>query len=557
MKRIIDLSMPVHMDMVSTCPRVPPPALTVYESHEDFATRIGAAEYGVDSLTASYLVVQNDHVGTHLDARKHIVPTAGGPETIPLEYCISDGVLLDFTDKEPGYVITTEDVQGELEPRIGYTLKERDIVLNQHGAGAYNTEERYRTDHPGMSGGATRWLIEQGVRLMGRGRDHLRPAGLGDVREEAVLGGAPGHVGRGVLAPGEPDEPGADRPPVRLPAQRAADQVDRHDGRARPRRGDRRRRRVIEALVSGRVALDLYPEQSETALEDVATFRQYTGGFAANVATGLARLGVRTAVFSAVGDDGHGRHIRNFLEGEGIDCGWLATDRERMTALAFCELWPPDHFPITYHRTPTCPDWEVGLDDAGVGRAAAAEVPLLYLSGTGLARPRSLAAAEELAAGHTGGETILDLDWRPMLWPSPDAFAAAVARVLPAATVVLGGDAEWAAAAHRPGGARPTPCGSPSTARTAAASTAPTAPGRTPRRSRSSRSTASARATRSPPGSATRCCAACPTRPPSPTPPARSSRRATPARRRCRPRPSCSPSPRLRKRRGPSAVPHY
>ena len=82
MRRIVDLSMPVHMDML-TFPRVPPPAITVYESHADFATRIGAAEHGVDSLTASYLVVQNDHVGTHLDARKHIVPDAGGPETIP------------------------------------------------------------------------------------------------------------------------------------------------------------------------------------------------------------------------------------------------------------------------------------------------------------------------------------------------------------------------------------------------------------------------------------------------------------------------------------------
>jgi kynurenine formamidase len=164
-KRIVDLSMPVHMDML-TFPRVPPPALTVYESHEDFAKRIGAADYGVTSLTASYLVVQNDHVGTHLDARKHIVPTAGGPETIPLEYCISDGVLLDFTDKESGYVITADDVRAELD-RIEYTLKERDIVLNHTGAGAYNTEERYRTDHPGMSGEATRWLISQGVRLMG------------------------------------------------------------------------------------------------------------------------------------------------------------------------------------------------------------------------------------------------------------------------------------------------------------------------------------------------------------------------------------------------------
>ena len=67
-------------------------------------------------MTASYLVVSNDHVGSHLDARKHIVPDAGGPETIPLEYCMSDGVLLDFTDKEPGYVITDRRCEGRARP---------------------------------------------------------------------------------------------------------------------------------------------------------------------------------------------------------------------------------------------------------------------------------------------------------------------------------------------------------------------------------------------------------------------------------------------------------
>ena len=108
----------------------------------------------------------NDHVGTHCDARKHIVPTAGGPDTIPLEYCMSDGVLLDFTDREPGDIISAADIEAALE-KIDYTVKERDIVLIHTGAGAYNTEERYRTDHPGMSAEATRWLIERGVRLMG------------------------------------------------------------------------------------------------------------------------------------------------------------------------------------------------------------------------------------------------------------------------------------------------------------------------------------------------------------------------------------------------------
>jgi kynurenine formamidase len=164
-RRIVDHSMPVHNDMV-TFPRVPTPALCVYESHTEFAERIGAAEYGVDSLTASYLIVVNDHVGTHLDARKHIVPTAGGPDTIPLEYCISDGVVLDFRHLQPGDIIGADDVEAALG-KIDYEVKERDIVLIHTGAGAYNTEERYRTDHPGMSAEATRWLIERGVRLMG------------------------------------------------------------------------------------------------------------------------------------------------------------------------------------------------------------------------------------------------------------------------------------------------------------------------------------------------------------------------------------------------------
>jgi kynurenine formamidase len=164
-RRIVDLSMPVHADM-NTFPRVPPPMLLVNETHEQFAERIGTKEFGLDMGTAHYVVIQDDHVGTHCDARKHIVPDAGGPETIPLEYCVSDGALLDFTDAEPGHVISAAEIEAELD-RIGYEVKERDIVLIHTGAGAYNHEERYKTDHPGMSAEATRWLIARGVRMMG------------------------------------------------------------------------------------------------------------------------------------------------------------------------------------------------------------------------------------------------------------------------------------------------------------------------------------------------------------------------------------------------------
>src|SRR6185312_583223 len=143
----------------------------------------------------------------------------------------------------------------------------------------------------------------------------------------------------------------------------------------------------LEAVVMGRAGVYLYPMQLETPLEEVEGFHKYVGGFAANVATGLARLGVRVAIVSAVGDDGHGRFVRRFLESEGVDCRWLSVHPSLRTALAFCEAWPPDRFPITFYRTPTCPDWE--LTPAGLDVAAIAAVPLAYVSGTGLAHEPS------------------------------------------------------------------------------------------------------------------------------------------------------------------------
>lgn len=166
MTRLVDLSMPVHRDMV-TFPRIPPPSLLMYESWEEFAQGIGAADYGITWLTASYLIIQSDHAGTHIDAVKHLRgPDAPGPEGIPLEYCYSDGVVLDFRHKEKGAGISVDDIDQALA-KIGYTVKEKDIVLIQTGASAYNTERRYLTDHCGMTADATRYLISKGVRLMG------------------------------------------------------------------------------------------------------------------------------------------------------------------------------------------------------------------------------------------------------------------------------------------------------------------------------------------------------------------------------------------------------
>ena len=164
-RTLIDLSMPVHNGML-TFPRIVKPTLEMYETWEEFAERIGAAEHGATWLTASYRVELSDHVGTHMDSLRHLNDDAPGPEGIPLEYCYGDGVILDFRHKGNGEGISPADVQEALA-KIDYELKPLDIVLIQTGASAYNDEERYLTDHCGMTRDATLWLIDQGIKLMG------------------------------------------------------------------------------------------------------------------------------------------------------------------------------------------------------------------------------------------------------------------------------------------------------------------------------------------------------------------------------------------------------
>ena len=158
---------------------------------------------------------------------------------------------------------------------------------------------------------------------------------------------------------------------------------------------------MIEAVVVGRVGIDLYPNQLQTPLREVSTYTRFVGGFAGNVATGLARLGVDVAIVSRVGDEGHGEFVRDFLAGRGRRA-FLAVDPDWPTPPTFCEIWPPDHFPILFYRRPTAPDWQLSLGRLRRGRGGAA--PLLYATGTGLAqspsRETTLAALAPI--GHDG-----------------------------------------------------------------------------------------------------------------------------------------------------------
>src|SRR5579859_6912777 len=214
--------------------------------------------------------------------------------------------------------------------------------------------------------------------------------------------------------------------------------------------GSKRNGQPADAYVIGRLSADLYPLQINTPLEDVRTFERFVGGFAGNVATGLARLGVSVAIVSAVGDDDHGRFVRRFLASEGVDVSSLGIHPTLKTALAFCEAWPPDNFPLTFYREPTCPDWELRLQDMPMD--AIARAPLVYVTGTGLVRDPSRSTTLGILERRAGRSfTVFDLDWRPGLWgdrtPEYSALAHVGARL---ADVVLGGDTEFAAAGLTP-----------------------------------------------------------------------------------------------------------
>ncbi len=211
--------------------------------------------------------------------------------------------------------------------------------------------------------------------------------------------------------------------------------------------GDAEPGRVPDVLVVGRLLADLYPNQLETPLAEVGSFTRFVGGFAGNVATGLARLGVRARILSRVGDDGHGEFCRAFLEGEGVDTSWLGVDATYRTGLAFCEAWPPDHFPITYYRTPTCPDWEIALADFSMDDARA--IPWCLLTGTGLARSPSRDVHFALAEERADAQTVLDLDWRSMLWDGTSTYRTYVRALAPFVDLVIGNESEFEAAFGR------------------------------------------------------------------------------------------------------------
>jgi len=195
-----------------------------------------------------------------------------------------------------------------------------------------------------------------------------------------------------------------------------------------------------EVITMGRVSVDLYPEQIGATLAEVETFAKSLGGSATNVAVAAARLGHPSAVITKTGDDGFGQYIRSALEGFGVDTSWVGTDPEFRTPLAFCEIHPPDDFPLLFYREPKAPDMNLTVEDLDFEEISAA--PLFWMTGTGLSDEPSRTATFAALEQRPSGITVFDLDYRPMLWASEEEAAHCYREALRHATVAVGNQSE-------------------------------------------------------------------------------------------------------------------
>lgn len=187
----------------------------------------------------------------------------------------------------------------------------------------------------------------------------------------------------------------------------------------------------------GRVGVDLYPLQSGVSLVDVESFGKFLGGSATNVAVAAARFGHRAAVVTKVGDDAFGEYVRKALLGFGVDDRYVGTDSDLRTPIVFCEIFPPNHFPLLFYREPKAPDMNLRLDELDLAEVKAASI--FWTTGTGLSdepsRTATLGALEERGRESV---TVHDLDYRAMFWPEPEEAGHYQRRALELATVAVG-----------------------------------------------------------------------------------------------------------------------
>ncbi|WP_285550022.1 5-dehydro-2-deoxygluconokinase [Actinoplanes regularis] len=194
---------------------------------------------------------------------------------------------------------------------------------------------------------------------------------------------------------------------------------------------------VPEVLTMGRIGVDLYPRQIGVPLAEVRTFGKFLGGSATNVAVAAARHGRRAAVITRVGADPFGDYLRTALRDFGVDDRYVSAVEGLPTPVTFCEIFPPDRFPLYFYRYPKAPDLEIYPSELDMAAIRSADI--FWVTGTGLsASPSREATLAALKERDRSGTTVFDLDWRPMFWSSPAEARPWYTEALRYTTVAVG-----------------------------------------------------------------------------------------------------------------------
>ena len=200
-----------------------------------------------------------------------------------------------------------------------------------------------------------------------------------------------------------------------------------------------------DLLTIGRTGVDIYPLDHGVGLEDVRTFEKFLGGSATNVAVAAARHGRRTAIITRTGRDPFGTFVARELRRLGVDDVFVEPVDGPPTPVTFCEIFPPDSFPLYFYRYPTAPDLLIDPDTLPLDAIRDARV--YWSTVTGLSQEPSRAA--HYRAWEARGRrrhTVLDLDWRPMFWADVEEGRAQASAAVEQVTIAVGNREECAVA---------------------------------------------------------------------------------------------------------------
>lgn len=196
-----------------------------------------------------------------------------------------------------------------------------------------------------------------------------------------------------------------------------------------------------DVITIGRVGVDIYPLQVGVGLEDVTSFGKFLGGSATNVAVAAARHGLRSAVITRTGNDPFGKFVHNELVRLGVSDEFVSGVAGLNTPVVFCEIFPPDDFPLYFYREPKAPDLEITADELDLD--AIRDATIYWSTVTGLSQEPSRGAHHAAwDARDRTPLTILDLDYRPMFWDSPELATREIEKALGKVTVAVGNKEE-------------------------------------------------------------------------------------------------------------------